>query len=99
MNKFRGSRAAVTLFTAIVLAALLLIVAIVWGIRTIGDRTENNCVRIHRVVKTIDTIIASGDAQTRKYVQEGLLTPEQAARSDVYRAKQRAVLATADCQP
>jgi hypothetical protein len=64
-----------------------------------SDAGDMNCQRIHQLVKTLDTIMASGDEQIRRYVAEGTLTPEQGARADAERAKQRRVLSTADCPP
>jgi hypothetical protein len=78
---------------------VLFVVTMVWAVTTVSDRTELNCDRIGQLVDTLDTILASGDAQTDKYVQEGLLTPEQGRRADLYRERQRDVLRGADCPP
>jgi hypothetical protein len=78
--------------------AVAFIVAVVWAISTITDRTANNCARIHQLVMTLDTILQSGEEQTRKYVTEGVLTPAQGRRADLYREQQRQVLASADCR-
>jgi hypothetical protein len=78
---------------------VLFIVTIVWAVTTVSDRTELNCDRIGQLVDTLDTILASGDAQTDRYVQEGLLTPAQGRRADLYRERQRDVLRGADCPP
>jgi hypothetical protein len=78
---------------------ILFVVTMVWAVSTVSSRTELNCDRIGQLVDTLDTILASGDAQTDKYVQEGLLTPEQGRRADLYRERQRDVLRGADCPP
>ena len=80
-----------------VVVVIVFVGVVVWGITTVGSRTENNCDRIHQLVNTLDTILASGESQTRKYVAEGTLTPEQGERADREREKQRRVLAGADC--
>jgi hypothetical protein len=71
---------------------------VVWGVIVISDRTNENCARIHQLVKTLDTILASGEVQTRQYVAEGVLTPVQGNRADLYRERQRTLLASADCE-
>jgi hypothetical protein len=81
------------------LVTVLFIVTMVWAVTTVSSRTELNCERIGQLVDTLDTILASGDAQTDKYVQEGLLTPAQGRRADLYRERQRNVLRGADCPP
>lgn len=81
----------------IVVLVVAFVVVVVWGIRTVSDRSDSNCDRIHQVVRTLDEILGSGEAQTAQYVREGLLTAEQGARADRYRERQRAVLRGADC--
>jgi hypothetical protein len=89
-------------FAGLMVAAVvtvLFIVTMVWAVSTMSARTAENCERIGQLVDTLDTILASGDAQTDKYVQEGLLTPAQGRRADLYRERQRDVLRGADCPP
>jgi hypothetical protein len=87
------------LVVAALAVTIAFVVTMVWAVRTVSTRTELNCDRIGQLVDTLDTILASGDAQTDRYVQEGLLTPEQGRRADMYRERQRTVLRGADCPP
>jgi hypothetical protein len=68
-----------------------------WQFVRVGAAVRDNCQNVHLLVVTLDKILASGDAQTERYVREGLLTREQADRAGRYRAEQRDVLAGADC--
>jgi hypothetical protein len=87
------------LVVAALAVTIAFVVTMVWAVRTVSTRTELNCDRIGQLVDTLDTILASGDAQTDRYVQEGLLTPEQGRRADMYRERQRNILRGADCPP
>jgi hypothetical protein len=97
--KVHVSRAVMAAVAVASLIIVLFVSTIVWAVSTVADRTELNCDRIGQLVDTLDTILASGDAQTDKYVQEGLLTPAQGRRADLYRERQRNVLRGADCPP
>jgi hypothetical protein len=93
------NRGAMIAIAVTMVTAILFVITMVWAVRTVTTRTELNCDRIGQLVDTLDTILASGDAQTDKYVQEGLLTPAQGRRADLYRERQRNVLRGADCPP
>lgn len=60
-------------------------------------RGENNCTRIHRLVVTLDTIMADSDRRIAQLEHEGTLTHDQAVRAHADAEHQRAVLESADC--
>jgi hypothetical protein len=76
------------------------------GAYQLGHRVEgnanfaaDNCLRIHRVVDTLDQIIINGRASAKRYERDGTITRAQLARAlrenDVARSK----LYRADCPP
>jgi hypothetical protein len=90
--------------TIVLVAAAALALPV--GAYRLGNRLDDNaalladnCTRIHQLVRTLDTIIASSTAQVRAYEREGTITLTQRDRALKNQAKQREVLATADCPP
>lgn len=84
----------------VVLAALALPVAayqLGGQIDDTAELTADNCLRVHRVVRTLDEIIGSSRAQVYAYEREGTITVAQRDRALANQAKQREKLSTADC--
>jgi hypothetical protein len=90
--------------TIILVAAAALALPV--GAYKLGHRVErntnfaaDNCLRIHRVVDTLDQILINGRASAARYERDGTITRVQLARSlrenDVARSK----LYRADCPP
>lgn len=64
-----------------------------------ADDAATNCTRIHRLVETLDTMIASGATLLVRYEQEGTITDSQLERALAENNRQRDQLAGADCPP
>lgn len=85
-----------------VTVALMLPAAAWWAGASISgtqDVTSDNCLRIHQLVNTLDTLIASGRAQAVAYERDGTITHRQLVRALRENDKSRAKLGEADCPP
>jgi hypothetical protein len=74
-----------------------------WGLYRAGQATDNNCVRIHRIVAVGNGIIADRDAQgrpgksLRQFRDDGLLSETQFQRALAAQIEQLKRWRSADC--
>lgn len=64
----------------------------------VGSQTSDNCVGIHKLVVTLDTMISNSRSQIEKYEQEGTLSHAQVVRALREQDENRRRLAGADCK-
>jgi hypothetical protein len=90
--------------TIILVAAAALALPV--GAYQLGHRVEgntnllaDNCLRIHRVVDTLDQILINGRASASRYEQDGTITSAQLKRALAENDVARSKLYRADCPP
>lgn len=78
---------------------LVIVIAAAVGLSTIGNRATSNCQSIHRLVSTLDSLIADGREQAIAYQHEGTITRAQLDRALKDNDRSRELLGEADCPP
>jgi hypothetical protein len=86
-----------TAFAAVLAAASMFLSATLFATNRAGGRA--NCMRIHRVVETLDQILISSRTSAHKYEIEGTITKAQLRRTLDEDDKARSKLYRADCPP
>lgn len=82
-----------------VLCTIVTVVVVAPTVLKTSSDTDDNCARIHQLVLTLDTLIASGREQSKAYEREGTITKAQLERALRENDKSRAKLGEADCPP